>query len=63
MRIIRLQDFIKPIILLLVMFCVFSVSGKVAYATNDTMPIPDINISIGDETEKTPIEYVDNINY
>ncbi|MEG1256027.1 flagellar type III secretion system pore protein FliP [Clostridium sp.] len=43
------------------MFCVFSVTSKVAYATNDTLPIPDINISFGEGTEKTPTEYVDNV--
>jgi len=56
-----LKKFIKPIMLILLVFCVISISSKVAYATGDTMPIPDINISFGDGDAKTPTEYVDNI--
>lgn len=61
MKKIKLQGLIKPIIVLLMIFCVLSISSETAYATNDTLPIPDINISFGDGAEKTPTEYVENI--
>lgn len=57
----KLKKFIKPIALILLVFCVISISSKVAYATENTMPIPDINIFFGDGNTKTPTEYVDNI--
>ncbi len=58
---VNLKKLIKPIMLILIIYCVFSISNKVAYAVDDTIPIPDINISFGNEATKAPTEYVNNI--
>lgn len=58
---VNIKKIIKPIVLILFIYCVFSISNKVAYAVDDTIPIPDISISIGNQTEKAPSEYVNNI--
>ncbi len=58
---VNIKKIIKPIILILFIYCVFSISNKVAYAVDDKIPIPDISISIGNQTEKAPSDYVNNI--
>lgn len=61
MKNINFKKYIKFILFTLVLCGVFAATSKVAYATGDTLPIPDININFGNGADKTPVEYVNNI--
>lgn len=49
----------KPIIILGILIAVILFREQVVYATNNTIPIPNVDISFNEPS--TPVEYVDNI--
>lgn len=61
MKNINFKKYIKPILFTIILCAAFAATSKVAYATGDTLPIPDISINFGNGAEKTPVDYVNNI--